>query len=186
MGSSAPYPLDFVIRPVEDGDRAWVTEMVLGWGADFIISRGRVVHPQELPGFCAVTREGGPLGLATYDIVGTACELVTLDAAEQRRGVGTALLTAVRDAAAAGRCSRLWLVTTNDNLDALRFYQRRGMHIAAVHHGLREAAARLKPTIPLTGCFGIPILDEIELEMLLDRSCVESPPAAAPPFAEAL
>ena len=92
---------------------------------------------------------------------------MTLDALRQWQGVGTALLAAVRDAAAAAGCRRLWLVTTNDNLDALRFYQRRGMHLVTVHHGLRETARRLKPQIPLTGCFGIPLLDEIELEMPL-------------------
>jgi GNAT superfamily N-acetyltransferase len=141
--------------------------MVLGWGADFIITRGRKVRPQELPALCAVTPGGERLGLATYEVIGPDCELVTLDALLQWQGVGTALLAAVQEAAAAAGCRRLWLITTNDNLDALRFYQRRGMHIVTVHHGLRETAARLKPTIPLTGCFGIPILDEIELEVLL-------------------
>ncbi len=168
----------FAVRPTGTADQAWVTEMVLGWGADFIITRGRKVRPQELPAFCAVAAGGERLGLATYEIAGADCELVTLDALQQWQGVGTALLEAVRGAAAAAGCRRLWLVTTNDNLDALRFYQRRGMHLVTVHHGLRETAARLKPQIPLTGCFGIPIVDEIELEMDLDPAPPARPPAA--------
>jgi ribosomal protein S18 acetylase RimI-like enzyme len=167
MEQSAAEPLAFDVRPVAETDRAWVVKTVRGWGADFIISRGRKVSPQELPGFCAVAPAGERLGLATYEITGDACELVTLDALRQQVGVGTALLAAVREAAVRAGCRRLWLITTNDNLDALRFYQRRGMHLVAVHHGLRETARRLKPQIPLTGCFGIPIEDEIELEMLL-------------------
>jgi ribosomal protein S18 acetylase RimI-like enzyme len=168
MNKPCPQPLTFTVRPVAEDDRAWMLHMVLSWGADFIITRGRKVYPQELPGFCAVAPDGGRLGLATYEITGDACELVTLDALVPWRGVGTALLAAVREAAAAAGCRRLWLIATNDNLDALRFYQRREMHLVTVHHGLRETARRLKPQIPLTGCFGIPILDEIELEMLLD------------------
>jgi GNAT superfamily N-acetyltransferase len=160
--------LHFDVRPVGAADRGWVTEMVLGWGADFIITRGRKVRPQELPAFCAIAPDGERLGLATYEVIGADCELVTLDALKQWQGVGTALLSAVRGAAAAAGCRRLWLVTTNDNLDALRFYQRRDMHLVTIHHGLRETAARLKPSIPLYGSFGIPLLDEIELEMPLD------------------
>jgi ribosomal protein S18 acetylase RimI-like enzyme len=76
----------------------------------------------------------------------------------------------VREVATAAGCRRLWLITTNDNLDALRFYQRRGFELVAVHRDFREVARRLKPSIPLEGNFGIPIRDEIELELRLDRS----------------
>ena len=184
MDETTAAPTVFHVRAVGEADRAWVLQTVLGWGADFIISRGRKVFPQELPAFCAVTPQGDRLGLATYDIAGDACELVTLDAQLQWSGIGTALLAAVAGAAARAGCRRLWLVTTNDNLDALRFYQRRGMHLVAVHHGLRETARRLKPQIPLTGCFGIPIVDEIELEMHLgvteSRPQPETPPETQP------
>jgi ribosomal protein S18 acetylase RimI-like enzyme len=64
-------------------------------------------------------------------------------------------------------CKRLWLITTNDNLHALRFYQRRGMHIAAVHVNALEESRRIKPEIPLMGMDGIPLRDEIELEIML-------------------
>jgi hypothetical protein len=61
----------------------------------------------------------------------------------------------------------LRLTTTNDNLTALRFYQRRGFRIAAVRPGAVAAARRLKPTIPELGEHGIPIRDEIELALTL-------------------
>jgi ribosomal protein S18 acetylase RimI-like enzyme len=158
----------FTIRPIESRDREWALGVVREWGADYVVSRGRVIHAAELPGFCAVGPNGKRLGLATYEIAGEECQLVTLHAFERFRGIGTSLLSAVRDAAAAADCRRLWLITTNDNLDALRFYQRRGLELVAVHRGLREVAQRLKPSIPLIGEFGIPILDEIELEIELD------------------
>jgi hypothetical protein len=62
---------------------------------------------------------------------------------------------------------RVWLVTTNDNLDALRFYQRRGFRIAQVRPGaVDETRKTLKPSIAEVGDFGIPIRDEIVLERL--------------------
>ncbi|MGD8245715.1 MAG: hypothetical protein PVG25_02965 [Anaerolineae bacterium] len=65
---------------------------------------------------------------------------------------------------------RIWLITTNDNLAALRFYQRRGFSLVAVHPGAVDQARTLKPEIPAIGHSGIPIRDEIELELPLDRS----------------
>jgi ribosomal protein S18 acetylase RimI-like enzyme len=79
-------------------------------------------------------------------------------------GVGTALLQLVEQAAQQG-CGRLWLVTTNDNVDALRFYQRRGFRLAALRRGaVDDGRARLKPEIPTVGDYGIPLRDELELD----------------------
>jgi DNA-3-methyladenine glycosylase I len=167
MEQVVPHRAAFDIRPLTNADRPWVLEMVREWGADFVVSRGRKIYPQELPGFYAVGPGEERLGLATYAITADACQLVTLHAMRQWTGVGTALLAAVRKAAADAACRRLWLITTNDNLEALRFYQRRGMHLVAVHRDLREVARRLKPQMPLIGNFGIPLRDEIELEMML-------------------
>jgi hypothetical protein len=62
----------------------------------------------------------------------------------------------------------VWLVTTNDNLVALRFYQRRGFRLSALRPGaVDEARRRLKPAIPDAGAFGIPLRDELELELRL-------------------
>ncbi|WP_208896861.1 GNAT family N-acetyltransferase [Streptomyces incarnatus] len=74
--------------------------------------------------------------------------------------------TLVRAARGVGS-GRLWLVTTNDNVRDLRFYQRYGFDLVAVH---RDAVARsraLKPTIPRLGMDGIPIRHELELELRL-------------------
>lgn len=155
----------FQIRPVDETDRSWVLQMLLRQGGDFVISRGRTLLPADLPGFVAEASDGERLGLATYEITGLDCELVTLDAARRGIGVGTALLAAVRDAAIATGCRRLWLITTNDNLDALRFYQRRGMQLVGVHRRAVETSRRSKPQIPLVGDYGIPIRDELELEV---------------------
>jgi GNAT superfamily N-acetyltransferase len=60
-------------------------------------------------------------------------EVVALEALSRREGIGTALLTAAADEARRAGCARAWLITTNDNLDAVRFYQRRGWDLVALH-----------------------------------------------------
>ena len=155
------------IKPVTDDQRGWVLEVVRGWGADFVVTRGRKVYPADIPGFFAEDGRGNKVGLATIEITGDQCELVTLDAMRKFRGIGTALVERVCEAARKAGCNRLWLITTNDNLDAIRFYQRRGFTIAAVHVNALAESRKLKPSIPEIGQHGIPLRDEIEFEMWL-------------------
>ena len=110
---------------------------------------------------------GDKVGLLTYEILDAECEIVTLDSVRPGAGVGSALVQAVNTAARRAGCRRLWLVTTNDNLHALGFYQRRGFAIVAVHRDAVEQARRIKPQIPRVGQRGIPIRDELELEMIV-------------------
>jgi ribosomal protein S18 acetylase RimI-like enzyme len=115
----------------------------------------------------AIVAEGsnGVLGVLTYVLDGDRCEVLTLHASERRRGVGTALLQEVERISAEAGCRRLWLITTNDNVDALRFYQRRGFRIVALHQGAVDRSREtLKPEIPEVGEYGIQVRDEIELE----------------------
>ncbi len=156
-----------LVRPSAGLDQDWVNDVLIQrWGAPTIISRGHVHDASTLPALVAEV-DGKRLGLATYDTGGEQVQLVTLDALVQSQGIGTALLFAVREQAASLGCRRLWLVTTNDNIDAIRFYQRRGMRIAALHRGAVDEARRLEPTIPEVGDYAIPVHDEIELELLL-------------------
>jgi ribosomal protein S18 acetylase RimI-like enzyme len=136
------------------------------WTSAEVVSRGRVHDAGRLPGLVCTEGEEH-VGAATYDIRGDECELVTLDTLRAGRGVGSALLAAVADEATRAGCRRLWLITTNDNRGALAFYQRRGLSIVAVRRGAIEESRRLKPSIPLVGNDGIPIEDEIELELRL-------------------
>ena len=160
---------DLVVRAITGSDRLWVERFIIEqWGAPVVV-HGDAYYPHTLPGFI-VESDGERVGLLTYTIVDHACEIVTLDALVQGRGIGTALVNAIRVTAQAAGCERLWLVTTNDNLDALRFYQRRGFELVAVHRGAINESRRLKPSIPSVGAYGIPIRDEIEMELPLTSS----------------
>ena len=157
----------FQVQPVSAADRAWRSALLeKEWGATWVVSRGRLHRADELPGFIGV-RGAEHIGLVTYRIEAGECEIVSLNSLVESIGVGSQLIAAVKDVAVAARCKRLWLITTNDNTHALRFYQRRGFTIAAVHVNAIAESRKLKPMISLFGIDGIPIRDEIELEIIL-------------------
>jgi Acetyltransferase (GNAT) family. len=93
--------------------------------------------------------------------------VVSLDSLAEGRGIGSALLKSVEEVAREKKSNRIWLITTNDNLHALRFYQRRGYVLVAVHRNAIERSRQFKPQIPIIGKDGIPLRDEIELEKKL-------------------
>ena len=155
------------LRPLTREDRSMVTSFIQDqWGSNRVVSKGRMFDPSELEGFAAVADEK-VVGLVTFRVERDECEVVTLNSLSEGTGTGSSLLNAVRDTAIKARCRRLWLITTNDNLSALRFYQKWGLRITAIYPNALERSRMLKPEIPLLGKEGIPIRDEIELEMIL-------------------
>jgi GNAT superfamily N-acetyltransferase len=155
------------IRPIDKSDREVIIDLLTGrWGAKEVVSRGVLYDASTLPGFAAVV--GDKLaGLITYDIRDDQCQIVTLDSVIEGIGIGSALIDKAADTARSRGCRRLWLITTNDNTPAIRFYQKRGFRIVAVHPNALEQSRRLKPVIPFAGLDDIPIRDEIEFEIPL-------------------
>lgn len=171
----------FTIRPLERSDREWVAHFLdKRWGTTQIVSRGKAVYGHLLPGFMAerggaeveedVSEEGRNaenIGLITVHIGEKECEITTLDSLDESMGVGSALVEAVENWAQEAGIKRLWLITTNDNLEALKFWQKRGYELVSVHRNAIADARRIKPQIPITGLNGITIRDEIELEKMI-------------------
>ncbi|HUH96227.1 MAG TPA: GNAT family N-acetyltransferase [Anaerolineales bacterium] len=133
------------------------------WGGAEMIVHGEVFRPEQLDGFVA----GDWSGVATYIVRDNSCEIISLNSLKENRGVGTALIDEVIKAARQQNCRRIFLVTTNDNLHALGFYQRRGFALAGIRRRAVDEARKIKPGIPLIGMNGIGLHDEIELEMSL-------------------
>jgi GNAT superfamily N-acetyltransferase len=128
---------------------------------------GQLLDPLEHPAFLAEADSGRLAGMLSYvpDPDWRQCEILTIHVADQWQGAGSALIEAIEQLAAQQGCTRLWLITTNDNVDALRFYQRRGFRLAALHRGAVDySRTHLKPEIPVVGDYEIPLRDEIELE----------------------
>lgn len=159
----------FSIRKVHKEDRNWICRwLVFQWGAEIVISHDEIFHPADLPGFIAIESSAPePLGLVTFNIAGDDCEIITLDSLREGIGIGNALIDAVLQYARNIQCKRVVLVTTNDNLNSLRFYQKRGFRLSRINVGATDRARDQKPEIPEIGEFGIPIHDEIELEYKL-------------------
>ena len=152
------------VRLIGNGDRPALARLVRElWGTDIVVGHGVVFTPADLPGLLA-ERDGKTVGLLTYEIDGDALEVVTIDAFPPAAGTGSALLHAAVGVARSAGCRRMWLMTTNDNLDALRFYQRRGFRLVALRPGALAASRALKPELPETGAYGIPLRDELDLE----------------------
>ena len=157
----------FTIRRLTPKDlphlnRFWIEH----WGGTEMIVHGEVFRVEQLDGFVAEQNDEW-IGLATFYIKDTACEIMSLDSLQEDQGIGTNLVAEVIQGARDTGCQRLFLTTTNDNLRALGFYQKRGFELVSIRRGAVNEARKIKPSIPLTGCNNIPIRDEIELEVLL-------------------
>jgi len=156
-----------VFRLLISTDRTLVLQKIIeSWGAEIVVAHSTIFRPAELPGIGAFNGQDIN-GLLTYHIEGNSFEVITLNSWQERVGIGTKLIEEARQVAYLAGCKRMWLVTTNDNTHALRFYQKRGFVISGIRINALESARRLKPVIPMTGFDGIPLRDEIELQMLL-------------------
>ncbi|MDP3773420.1 MAG: GNAT family N-acetyltransferase [Gemmatimonadales bacterium] len=157
------------IRRLEPSDREWSNALVgAHFGSSRVVSRGRLYDATALPGFIAM-HDGVPAGLLQFRIAGSTCEVVVLVVERPREGVGTALLDSMREAARSAGCSRLWLVTTNDNTVAQSFYRALGWRLVTVHKGAVTRSRVLKPEIPEFGANGVAIEDELEYELCVSR-----------------
>jgi ribosomal protein S18 acetylase RimI-like enzyme len=152
---------DIEIRAATEADREWIRrQLVESWGSHMVVLRGELLDATACPALIAGDREGLLHYRALSDDV---CEIVTLEAFRTGRGVGTTLVETMAARAKSDGQTRLVVVTTNDNLDALRFYQSRGFRLLALRPGAIDEARKLKPEIAQTGNYGLPIRDEIEL-----------------------
>jgi len=159
--------MPFSLRPLADSDRPWLRQFLREhWGEEIMVDRGRVYRPAEQTGFLAEA-EGAVVGVILYQIASGQCEIMVLESLRPEQGIGVALMNAVFDAARGYHCRRVWLITTNDNIQALKFYQKRGLRLIAVYPNAVDEARLLKPSIPLVAENGVPIRDELELELIL-------------------
>ncbi len=158
---------DFDITEIKPEHSRLITSFIAeNWGSPVCVSRGRCHNVGELPGFVQL-REGQVVGLVTYNINGSDCELVTLNSLLNNSGLGTQLVERVIEIAKTLGCRRVWLITTNDNTAAIRFYQKRGFEWVGFHRNAIDKSRKLKPEIPEFGDDNIPIKHEIEFELAI-------------------
>ncbi|MDR1439679.1 MAG: GNAT family N-acetyltransferase [Clostridiales bacterium] len=159
--------MQYNICPINAATRQLITAFIDGhwFGTDMLI-RGEIIDMTAVDGF-ALLENGELTGVITYILRGDACEVTSLDSTDEGRGVGSALVNSVVLRARELGCRRLQLLTTNDNLNAIGFYQKRGFELVGVNLGAIDREREQKPTIPLIGMNGIPLHHEIEFAMAL-------------------
>jgi L-amino acid N-acyltransferase YncA len=155
--------VEFEIRPITD--RAFLEELLrLRWSGGALMMRGKIVHPKDVEALAAY-HDGRLAGVATWRLEGPVMYLATLNNITEQRGVGVALLDAMMKLGRRKGSALMRVIVTNDNLNALGFYQRRGFRIVAVHPGVIDTIRTLMPNVPTMGANRIPMRDEIELEI---------------------
>jgi GNAT superfamily N-acetyltransferase len=155
------------VHEITSADQEYVRRsLTAAFGATEVAGHDELIDAAALPGAVARVSEN-PVGLLTYrpDARG-GWEVVSLAADRPGVGAGRALIEWVRDRAADAGVTRLWLITTNNNTAALRFYQRNGFDLVRLDRNAVDRARRLKPGIP-THADGIPVRHELELEIRL-------------------
>ncbi|HVJ96497.1 MAG TPA: GNAT family N-acetyltransferase [Acidimicrobiia bacterium] len=156
------------VRRVAPDDKDWLTDTISGaFASTRVVSKGQVHEDASILDGFVVENDGRPVGCALWREIEGDAELVVIVTTYRGAGAGGALLDAVVEYARANGWSRLWLVTTNDNTDAIRLYQRAGWEWVDFHRDSVTDSRPLKPELPETGAHGIPIRHEIELEFPL-------------------
>jgi GNAT superfamily N-acetyltransferase len=151
--------MPIAVREVDHADRDWVDRVLREcWGGPMVVADGQVFEAARLPGLMPAIGQGCCCTRSSRIV-----RSWLIDALEPHRGIGTALLAALIERLRPLGVQSLHLTTTNDNLDALRFYQRQGFTLGELEPGAIDRARALKPSIPAMGAYGIPIRDGLRL-----------------------
>lgn len=152
------------IEKITEQTREVVNQFFIdNWHSTDISIGGRFVDGTKLDGLI-IMEDKIIIGLVTYIFSNDICEIVSLDSKKENVGIGTSLLKEVEEIALENNCKKMRLITTNDNLRALQFYQKRGYCITKLYPNAMDEVRKIKPDVPLIRENGIPLNDEIELE----------------------
>ncbi|HWT27820.1 MAG TPA: GNAT family N-acetyltransferase [Mobilitalea sp.] len=154
-------------KNINQENRKQVNDFIITqWYSTNIVVRGEIVDASVLDGF-VVYEEDEIIGLITYRFIKQECEIMSLDSLKENQGIGTAMINKVIEIARMNNCDNLKLITTNDNIHAICFYQKRGFDMTHLYHNALDVSRKLKPEIPEVGFHDIPLKHEIEFEMKL-------------------
>jgi ribosomal protein S18 acetylase RimI-like enzyme len=167
MPDPDPAPLLLRSATTDEIRRLWSDRLGLP-----VVTPQAAYLPTDVSGLAIVCPAGEILGLVTWALSGSTAEIVTLDSLCEGKGLGSRLLAAAEQAAAAQGAVETVIVTTNDNLRAFGLYVRRGYRLVAVHLDGMDAVRAVKPGVPLAGEHGIPLRDLWELH----KDLVRAPP----------
>ena len=155
------------IERISNDTRNMVNQFFIdNWFSTDMSIRGEIIDGTKLDGFL-LQEDNKVIGLVTYTFFGDICEIVSLDSKRENIGIGSALLKEIEKIAIDNNCSKMRLITKNDNMRALQFYQKRGYCLTKLYPNAMEEVRKVKPNVPELGDNDIPLRDEIELEKQL-------------------
>ena len=161
-------PEKYTIKPAAKADFEWIKELYRQyWSGDICVSRGKVQKVDDFTGGFVAETGGQNTGFVTYTITGPEMEITGMVSLKEKSGIGSALVKEVIELAKKQKIKKVCLVTTNDNLNGIGFWQKRGFKLVKVYPCSMEYVRKIKPAVPLIGENGIPLRDELELEMIL-------------------
>ena len=144
------------LRKTQENDANLIRDLMTKyWGGEPLVINGKSYYPSKLNGILLFKEE-------------KEYEIIVFEVFNKFNGLGTIILNEFIKIAKSQNCTKIHLMTTNDNLDALRFYQRRGFIIKGIRLNALQASRKIKPAIPLVGEYNIPLRDEIEFELSLE------------------
>jgi N-acetylglutamate synthase-like GNAT family acetyltransferase len=159
---------EFTVKAASKSEMEWIKELyVQTWGGDICVSRGKVQKVDDFTGGFIAKEGGKNIGFVTYIVTGTEMEITGLLSVRENNGIGSGLVKAVVELAKKQKLKKVALVTTNDNLHGIGFWQKRGFSLVKVYPNSMEYIRKIKPAVPLIGENSIPLRDELELEMIL-------------------
>jgi len=138
------------------------------WFSTDMSVRGEIIDGTKLDGFL-LQEDSKIIGLVTYKFYENICEIISLDSKKENIGIGSALLKEAEKVATDNDCKKMRLITTNDNMRALQFYQKRGYCLTKLYPNAMDEVRKIKPSVPELGDNDIPLRDEIELEKILKK-----------------
>ncbi|MGB1088425.1 MAG: GNAT family N-acetyltransferase, partial [Alphaproteobacteria bacterium] len=139
------------IRETTATDRDFISAACSrAFASPYVISKGQKFHAPDLEGLITWVSDK-PKAHITWVVTDGEMEITTLVTEDEGKGYAHPLMEAAKAHGTILGLRRIFLVTTNDNLHALRFYQKLGMRLCALHTGAVDEARKQKPEIPLTG-----------------------------------
>lgn len=154
-------------RSIENSDKNLINKFIVKhWGSEKVVVHSTEYFPANLPGYIA---QYGNLivGLITFKFLEISCEIITINSEIEKFGIGSELIKLVEKETRKNNIDTIWLITTNDNIKAIEFYQKRGFQLVEVYPNAVIESRKLKPDIPIFAENGIPIRDELKFNKRL-------------------
>ena len=161
------------IEKISNETRSLVNQFFIdNWFSTDMSLRGKIIDGTKLDGFI-LKEENTIIGLVTYTFFENICEIVSLDSKRENIGIGSSLLKEVEKVAIDNNCKKMRLITTNDNMRALQFYQKRGYCLSKLYPNAMDEVRKVKPNVPDVGDNDIPLRDEVELEKIINKDMIK-------------